>query len=597
MATLTVGAGQQYSTIAAAVAASRDGDLIQVQAGTYTNDFATISTKVTIQAVGGIARLVANVAPPNGKAIFVTRNDITIDGLEFTGTKVPDGNGAGIRFEGGNLTILNSHFHHNQNGLLCGAYPDGSITIRDSEFGHNGSGDGRTHNLYVGQIGRLTVEDSYFHDAVVGHEIKSRALTNIIRNNRIQNEDGNGSYEIDLPNGGNATVTGNVIQQGARSQNPAIIHFGGEGTPYAGSSLEIAGNTVINQLSQWSQRLLLNQTSYTATIKDNAVFGLNADQIANGPATVTGTSFLSSAPPLDTSSPWDVSGPGTPGPDTVTLAAPVSGFAIDLGAGADRLTLSSAGPNTLTASNIETIRGGSAADAVTLGTPIQAGRVDLGGGVDRLALSSAGPNALTVLNVETVTGGAAEDTLRLGTAVSGASIDLGGGTDRLRLFAEAPNTLTVTAVESVFGGRFGDAITVAGSAPAAVDGAAGNDTLIGDGGADRLIGGAGADRLTGGAGADRFVFRAASDSAAAAPDRITDFQAGVDDLVMLGQLQGSFAWRGAAGFTASGNSEVRLASGSTLLLVDANGDGTAEMAIDLSGGSLAGLSARDFVWN
>ena len=36
MATLTVGAAEQFTTLAAAIAASRDGDLVQVQAGTYT---------------------------------------------------------------------------------------------------------------------------------------------------------------------------------------------------------------------------------------------------------------------------------------------------------------------------------------------------------------------------------------------------------------------------------------------------------------------------------------------------------------------------------------------------------------------------------
>jgi hypothetical protein len=50
VATLTVGKGQQYSTISAAVKASHDGDVVQVQAGTYTNDFATINTKITLQA-------------------------------------------------------------------------------------------------------------------------------------------------------------------------------------------------------------------------------------------------------------------------------------------------------------------------------------------------------------------------------------------------------------------------------------------------------------------------------------------------------------------------------------------------------------------
>ena len=62
---LTVGAGQQYATIAAAVAAAQDGDVVQVQAGTYVNDFATVTAKITIEGVGGMVNLVATTAPPN----------------------------------------------------------------------------------------------------------------------------------------------------------------------------------------------------------------------------------------------------------------------------------------------------------------------------------------------------------------------------------------------------------------------------------------------------------------------------------------------------------------------------------------------------
>ena len=53
MSTLTVGSGQQYGTISSAISASHDGDVIQVQAGTYNNDTATITDSITIQAVGG----------------------------------------------------------------------------------------------------------------------------------------------------------------------------------------------------------------------------------------------------------------------------------------------------------------------------------------------------------------------------------------------------------------------------------------------------------------------------------------------------------------------------------------------------------------
>ena len=54
------------------------------------------------------------------------------------------------------------------------------------------------------------------------------------------------------------------------------------------------------------------------------------------------------------------------GSDTVVLTGTVSGSVIDLGAGADNLTLADGG-NTITVSNTETIIGGSGADIVTLG--------------------------------------------------------------------------------------------------------------------------------------------------------------------------------------------------------------------------------------
>ena len=310
MSRLTVGAGQQFSTLAKAVAASHDGDVIAVQAGTYTNDFAAINTKITIEGVGGLARFVASGNIPNGKAILVTNTDVTIKDLAFSGAKVADGNGAGIRFQGGNLTIEDSLFENNQNGLLSGTVTNGTITIKDSEFSHNGVGDGRTHNLYVGEIAKLTIDDSYFHDAVVGHEIKSRAHETTITDSRIaEGTNGTGSYSIDLPNGGKAVIANNVIEQGARSQNPAIIHFGGEGGPYSGSSLSITGNTVVNDLSSPSASALLNQTSVKAYVANNAVFGLTSDNVAVGAATVSGVTKLLARPVSDLSHPFDTQAP------------------------------------------------------------------------------------------------------------------------------------------------------------------------------------------------------------------------------------------------------------------------------------------------
>src|SRR5689334_2784148 len=184
MTVLSVGPGKPYSTIAAAVAAAQNGDTVEVQAGTYTNQYVSINKNITLQGVGGMVSMVSSGLIPNGKAIFITNGNITINNFEFSGAQVADLNGAGIRYETGNLILNNCYFHDNEDGLLGGLSTTGNLTINNSEFAYNGRGDGQTHNLYVGNIGNLTIDNSYFHDANVGHEIKSRALNTTITNSR-----------------------------------------------------------------------------------------------------------------------------------------------------------------------------------------------------------------------------------------------------------------------------------------------------------------------------------------------------------------------------------------------------------------------------
>ena len=301
MATLTVGASQQFQHIADAVAAARDGDVVLVQAGTYVNDFATVTHKITLQGVGGMVKMVATVSPTNGKAILTTDADVTVDHFEFSGAKVADKNGAGLRYEAGNLTITNSYFHDNENGLLAAANAQGMITIKNSEFGHNGNGNGLTHNIYVGAVKQLTIQDSYVHDAVVGHEVKSRALNTTITGSRIQNNGGNASYEIDLPQGGNALIQGNLIQQGANTSNPLMIAFGEEGNLNPNSALSVRGNMFVNDkaggVAVW------NSTAAPAAMDGNQAFGLGSTAKTLGTVTQTGTTALAARPALSLASP------------------------------------------------------------------------------------------------------------------------------------------------------------------------------------------------------------------------------------------------------------------------------------------------------
>src|SRR3954447_25126981 len=308
MAILTVGPGEQFAKISDAIAAAQNGDTINVDAGTYTNDYASISKNITLQGIGGMVKLVSTGLIPNGKGIFVTNGNITINNFEFSGAQVADQNGAGIRYETGNLTLNNCYFHDNENGLLGGYRSTDSLTINNSEFAYNGYGDGQTHNLYVGNIGNLTIKNSYFHDADVGHEIKSRALSTTIIDSRIYDLNSTASLSIDLPNGGNALIQNNVIEQGPYSQNNKIINYGEEGNLNPGTNFVISGNTILNDRS--SPLAVWNATTTTTVqISNNSFYGLNSSQIVSGPNTQSGNQFLTTEPVLDESPPMTSSTP------------------------------------------------------------------------------------------------------------------------------------------------------------------------------------------------------------------------------------------------------------------------------------------------
>lgn len=309
---LTVGAGQQYSTIGAAIAASQNGDTIQVQAGTYINDFATINDSITLEGVGGMVNMVCTEQIPNGKAILVTNGNDTINNFSFSGAQVApaDDNGAGIRWQAGNLVLNDDYFFNNEEGLLGGP-SGGSLTINYSEFANNGVSDptaagyGYTHNLYVGNAAQVTINNSYFHGVNIGHEIKSRALNTTIENSVIEDgPSGTGSFDIDLPNGGNAVIQNNFIEKGALAQNSVSISIGEEGVSNPTTNLQFSGNTILNDLSSASSLGVRNASTAVVQIFGNRIYGLAAGQIAAGPNSQSNNAFLTTEPPLLTTSPW-----------------------------------------------------------------------------------------------------------------------------------------------------------------------------------------------------------------------------------------------------------------------------------------------------
>lgn len=125
------------------------------------------------------------------------------------------------------------------------------------------------------------------------------------------------------------------------------------------------------------------------------------------------------------------------------------------------------------------------------------------------------------------------------------------------------------------------------TAPMVLTGTAGGNTLVGGAGDDTLTGLQGRDLLTGGDGADHFVYTGVLD----AGDRITDFQPGIDRLVVA-QFLSSIGYHGIDPL-ADGTLALATQAGRTYAMFDVDGSagtGAARPLVELVGITLAALT-------
>lgn len=255
-ATLQVGPGKTYATVAAAVAAAKGGDVVEIAAGDYVDDTFNISINLTLRGTGASRpHLKATKAIGNKKGIMVIGGSarVVVENLEFSGAQVVDQNGAGIRMQGAALEVRNCYFHDNENGILSGGNSH-TILIEHSEFAANGrQGSGYQHNLYIGSdCQKLTFRYSTSHHAKSGHNLKSRAQENHILYSRLMDEGtGTASYTIDLPQGGRSYLIGNLLQQGPQAENTGtMISYKGESPTNPLLELFVINNTFVNEVNK-----------------------------------------------------------------------------------------------------------------------------------------------------------------------------------------------------------------------------------------------------------------------------------------------------------------------------------------------------------
>ncbi|HEX5327377.1 MAG TPA: right-handed parallel beta-helix repeat-containing protein [Acetobacteraceae bacterium] len=272
--TLKAGPGQQYKMPSQAIAHAHDGDTVQIEPGTYFDCAIVRQNNLTIEGIG--ANVVMTDKPCRGKALLITNgNNITIRNLTLQRVRVPDHNGAGIRAQGGNLTVENTRFLDNEDGILIAHNPTATVRIIDSEFVGNGKCEGNcAHGIYATQIALLDVEHSRFFNTQIGHSIKSRAAKTIVRNCDIEDgPTGTSSYQIDIPNGGTVLIEGNKLEKGPHAQNHGTaIAIGEGGVKHPTESLTIKNNTLINNTG-FTTTFVRNITATGAQLSGNSFQG------------------------------------------------------------------------------------------------------------------------------------------------------------------------------------------------------------------------------------------------------------------------------------------------------------------------------------
>ncbi|MDO9498821.1 MAG: hypothetical protein Q7J52_01905 [Falsiroseomonas sp.] len=274
---LRVGPGEPFPLPSAAAAAAREGDRVVIAPGQYRDCAVWRVPRVTIEAApGGEVEIHGPICA--GKALFVaSAPGLVVAGLTFRGARATEGNGAGIRAEGGDLTVRASRFIDNENGILTHRDPTAKLLVEDSVFQGNGAlrnGRDCAHGIYVGQWARVTIRRSEFRDTQACHHIKSRALrTEILQSFIEDGPQGRSSYLIDIPSGGDLILRGSRLIKGPLTGNPVgAVVIGSERTLNPTRELLIEDNDFENRMTSVTA-FVVNRGEVPAVLNGNRLSG------------------------------------------------------------------------------------------------------------------------------------------------------------------------------------------------------------------------------------------------------------------------------------------------------------------------------------
>ncbi|MDC8830333.1 hypothetical protein [Alteromonas gilva] len=214
----------------------------------------------------------------NGKATFVVNgDDVTIENIECSGVAVRDNNGACVRQQGKNLTLSNVYFHDSQQGVLSGK-DTGRLLVQFSRMERLGL-KGRAHGIYSANDELIIRHSTIINAKDQGHEVKSRAKKTVISNSVIGSVDSNNSRAVDIPNGGELSVSNSVVFQGTNTVNRQLFGYGLETMARARQhTIRLDNNIFILERTGANEFLALPAHADQAidvTVFENAIIGQN----------------------------------------------------------------------------------------------------------------------------------------------------------------------------------------------------------------------------------------------------------------------------------------------------------------------------------
>lgn len=217
------------TTLQAQVTATPVGGALTLSAAIYTS-VAKIDHAITIRESMTVGVLIdatgLTLAGPGRGALATTVPGCVFQDFAIQGAHNADNNGAGIH------AILGADFA--ASGITITDCDDGIRTAACNAhlFGcrlyGNGAGDSRSHNAYFSGLGAanvITVDESKFELAKMGHELKVRAGTTNVTNTDFTARDGSC---INCPDGGVLNVTGGTFRKPADAIDFKVIDFGRE---------------------------------------------------------------------------------------------------------------------------------------------------------------------------------------------------------------------------------------------------------------------------------------------------------------------------------------------------------------------------------